>query len=138
MPVDTAGGPHLGQDLLRNAKPLHNLLVPDQFVDIEQHGAGSIGVIRHMHRALGKVPDKPCVHRTEQQLAFFCLFPGPGHIFQNPCYLGGAEIGIRHQPCLFPDFLVKTILFQFLNHVRGPAALPYNGIVNRLPGIFVP
>ena len=138
MPIDATGGPNLGQDFGRNAEPLHNLLVPDQPVDVEQHGAGSIGIVRHMHRTLCQIPDEPGVHRAEEQLPFFRPFPGPGHMLQNPGNLGGAEIGVRHQAGLLPDFLVEAVLLQPLDHVRGAAALPYDGIVYRLSGILVP
>ncbi|MPM91272.1 hypothetical protein SDC9_138400 [bioreactor metagenome] len=38
--------------------------VPVQSVDVEQHGAGGIGIVRHMDPPAGEVPDEPGVHRA--------------------------------------------------------------------------
>ena len=39
---------------------------------------------------------------------------------------------------VLPEDFVKTVFFQFLDHIGSPTALPYNGIVYRFSGIFVP
>ena len=59
-------------------------------------------------------------------------------MIQDPGDLRCTEVGIGNQSGLLPDDFVKTVLFQFLDHIGSPAALPYNGIVYRFSGIFVP
>ena len=91
-----------------------------------------------MYGTLGQIPDQPGIYRTEKQFSPLCPFSDTGYIIQDPGNLGSTEISIRDQAGLLPDDFVKTVFFQFLDHIGGPAALPYNGIVYRFPGIFIP
>ena len=138
MSVDTAGGHHPGQKRPGDAEPLHDLLIPHKPVDVEQHGAGGIGIVGHMDRALCQVPDQPGVHRSEHQFSPLGTLPCPGHIVQDPGNLGGAEIGIRHQAGLFPNLFVEPVLLQRLDHVRSAAALPHDRVVYGLACVPVP
>ena len=45
---------------------LQDFLIPAEVMNIEKHGSGSIGIIRHMYGALGQIPDQPGIHRTEE------------------------------------------------------------------------
>ena len=105
-------------------------------MNVKKHGTGSIGVIRYKNLSLGQVPDKPGVHRAEQQLARLRHFPGALHIIQDPLDLGTGKIGIRHQPGPLPDDAVKAILLQLFDNIRRPAALPADGIVHRFSRFF--
>lgn len=67
-----------------DSQSLQNAFIPGKSVDIEEHGAGGIGVIRHMGPAAGQFPDEPCIHRAEEQPPFFRLLSGTLHIFQDP------------------------------------------------------
>ena len=58
----------------------HKKRVPTQLVNVKEHGAAGIGVIGHMHLAVGQVPDQPAVNGAEQQLAPFRLLPGRLHM----------------------------------------------------------
>ncbi len=138
MSVDIAGRAHPGQHRGRYAEPFQDLLIPAESVNVKKHGPGSIGIVCHMDRPPGEVPDQPGVHSAEEKFPGLGPLPGPRHILQDPGDLGSAEISVRHQSRFPGDHLVKSVLFQLLDHVRCPAALPYNGIVHRLPGILVP
>ena len=59
-------------------------------------------------------------------------------MIQYPGDLRCTEVGIGDQSGLLPEDFVKTVFFQFLDHIGSTAALPYNGIVYRFSGIFVP
>ncbi len=138
MPEDISRRAHLGQNTRRNAEPLHDLLIPDKPMNIKKHGSGGVGIIRGMNRPLGKIPDQPAVHRTEQQLTRLGPRSDSGHVLQNPSDLGRAEISIRNQSRLLPYLPVKAVLLQLFDHIRGAAALPNDGIIYRLPRVFIP
>ena len=59
-------------------------------------------------------------------------------MIQDPGDLRCTKVGIRDQSSLLPDNFVKTVFFQFLDHIGSPAALPYNGIVYGFSGILIP
>ena len=72
----------------RNAQHGQEFVVPLQSIDIEQHGAGSVGDVRHMHRSARKLPHQPAIHRAKTQLPCLGLLTGARHIVQYPFYLG--------------------------------------------------
>lgn len=90
-------------------------------MNIEKHGPGSIGIIRYLYGTLGQIPDQPGIYRTEKQFSPLCPFSDTGYIIQDPGNLGSTEISIRDQAGLLPDDFVKTVFFQFLDHIGGPA-----------------
>ena len=59
----------------RNIKNLQQPFVPIQRMDIKQHRSGSIGVIGHMDRSSGQLPNQPAVHRSKQKLSCLCPLP---------------------------------------------------------------
>ena len=138
LPIDAAAGLHLGQDAPRYLQDVQYLLVPIQRVDIEQHGPGGVGVVRHMDPPAGEPPDKPGLHRAEEQLPPPGPFPRALHMVQYPLELGGGKIGVDDQPRLLADGLRQPPFLQSVAVLRGPAALPDDGVVYGLPGGPVP
>ena len=131
MPVDTAGRFHLGKHAFRDSQPLQNVLIPFLFMNVEQHGAGRIGIIRDKDLSLRQIPDQPGIHRTEEQLALLRHLPGSLYMVQNPFDLRPGKIGVRYQSRTFPDQPVKALLLQPVDLIRSPAALPADGIIDR-------
>ena len=64
------------------------LVVPVPSVNVEEHGAGSIGLIGHVHLAFGQFPDQPGINRSKSQFAALGLFAGARHVVENPTHLG--------------------------------------------------
>ena len=110
--VNAAGRSHLRQHSPRNVQFTEDLIVPGQGFDIEEHGPGSVGVIRHMHPALGELPDQPGLHGPEKEPAFPCLLPRPVYMLQDPADLRGGKIGVNDQPRLLADRLCEALLLQ--------------------------
>ena len=107
-------------------------------MNIKEHGPGRIGIIGHVNAALGQVPDQPGVHGAKKELSPLCPFPGSLHVIQDPRDLAPGEISVGNEAGALPYLLLPAVRLQLLNPVRGPAALPDNGIVHRLPGILIP
>ena len=49
-------------------------------MNIEHHRPRCIGIICHMHRSTGQLPDEPCLNRSEQQLSGFRALPCLWHM----------------------------------------------------------
>ena len=138
LSVHTTGWFYFRQHGNRNFQLIQNFLIPLQGVDIKKHGTGGIGIVGHMDSAAGEFPNQPGFHGAEQQLAFFCLFSGTGDIFQKPANLGAGEIGIDDQTGFAADGIHQSFSLQCIAIRSSPAALPYDGVVNRSAGIFIP
>ena len=105
-------------------------------MDIIQHGAGGVGVVRDV--GAGQLPDEPRFHRAEQQVPPVRLFPGAGDVVQHPADLGGGEVGVDQQARGGLDALLQPPALQLLAELRRPAALPDDGVVYRPAGGLVP
>ena len=135
---NAARGFHLRQHLSGNGQSVQYFITPFQLVDIKHHGPGRIRVVCRMNLTSGQVPDQPGIHRTEKKLSFFRLLTGSRHIIQNPFQLGSGEIGIRNEPGVLPDIFTEALRFQYIDDRRRSPALPYDGVIYRLSGIFIP
>ena len=139
LAVDRGRRFDFGQHGARDAQHGEDVFVPLQLVDVEQHGARGIGIVGHVHAALGHVPDQPGVDGAEQQLPLLRLFTGAGHVVQDPLDLGAGEIGVQQQAGIFPHVFLKAfVLAQLVADLRGTAALPDDGIVHGLARILFP
>ena len=69
---------------------------------------------------------------------FFRLFFCPLHIFKQPADFGGGKVRGKLQPCLFLYFSCHAADFFSLADLRGPCALPHNGIIGRLSRFPLP
>ena len=138
MTEQMAGGIHFRQHAGGNSQPLQYLFVPTESVNIIQHGPGGIGIVRGMHPAPGEIPDQPGIHGAKKDFSPLRPLSDPRHMVQNPGDLGGAEIGVRHQPGPLPDQIPISLRLKLFYHFGSPAALPDDGIVHRFPGGLVP
>ena len=59
-------------------------------------------------------------------------------MIENPFDLGAGEVGVDQQTGVLPDVLLMARRLEFLTDLRGTAALPDNGVVNRAPGVLFP
>ena len=105
-------------------------------MDIKQHCPGCVGIIRRKHLSLGQVPHQPGVHSAEQKLSVLCHLARALHVLQNPADFRCGKISVRNQSRPFPDHFVKTVLFERVDLIRCPPALPYNRRINRFSGLF--
>ena len=129
---------HLGQHGTWNIQRLQQRIVPVQSVYIEQHGAGSVGVIRDVHLAARELPEKPCVNGAKEYLAPSCPLPRAVHPVQYPFYLAAGKIGVRHKAGNVLYMLPETFFQQAVHYVRRSPALPDYCIIYGLSGIPVP
>ena len=107
-------------------------------MDVEQHGAGSVGHVGGVYGPAGELPQQPAVHRAEQNFALL----GPGlcalHMVEDPADLGGGKIGVRQQTGGLPDVVGQALGHQTVHDGRGAAALPDDGVVDGHSGGLVP
>ena len=108
-------------------------------MDVEQHGAGSVGVVGDVGHAVGQLPDEPGVYGAEQQAAGLRLFPGALHMVQNPFDFGGGKVGVNQKAGALLNVIHQLrVLHQLLADAGGAAALPHNGVVNGQARLLVP
>ena len=91
-----------------------------------------------MDLAAGQLPDEPRLHRAEQQVAALGTRTHAGHVVQDPLELCGREVGVDDQPGLLPDQVGQAAGLQLVAVLACAAALPDNGVVDRLAGVTVP
>jgi len=57
---------------------------------------------------------------------------------KNPFYLGGREVGVNHQACLFSYHCAMAFSPEGITHIRCATVLPDYGIVHRPAASPVP
>ena len=138
MAVEMAVGQRLRQQGHRDVQGGAQFPVPLEGVDVEQHGPGGVGVVRHMGGPAGEVPDEPAVHGAGTQLPPLRPLPGAGDVVQQPPDLGAGEVGVDQKARPLCHQRPQALGLQLVAEGGGPAALPHDGVVDRLPGGAVP
>ena len=82
--------------------------------------------------------DEPGVYGAQAEVVLRRQLPGTRDVPQNPLEFGTRKVGVQHQAGFLPDRISKTLCFQFLAARRCTAALPYNGVTERLAGRALP
>ena len=136
--VELAVGHGTRQHTARYIENFQYLIVPVQRVDVEHHRPAGVGVVGHVDLAAGQLPDEPRLHRAEQQVAALGTRTHAGHVVQDPLELCGREVGVDDQPGLLPDQVGQAAGLQLVAVLACAAALPDNGVVDRLAGVTVP
>lgn len=73
-----------------------------------------------------------------QQFAALGALAGAFDVVQDPLHLGAGEVRVNHQAGVVTDVLFQAVALELLADVGGAAALPNDGVVNRLAGLFFP
>ena len=133
-----AGRQHLRHQRLGYAQQRQQFVVPLVGVHIEQHGARGVAHIRHVHLAVGQLPDQPAVDRAKGQFTALGRIARIGHVVQQPLQFGAREVGIDQQPGLGLDGVRLALLAQLRAGGLGTAVLPDDGVVHGLAGLAVP
>ena len=107
-------------------------------MDVEQHGTRGVSVVGDVHAPLGHFPDKPGINGTEQQFAALRALAGAFDMVKDPLHFGAGEVRVHHQAGGFADVLFHAVALELLADIRGAAALPDDGVVNRLTGLTLP
>ena len=93
-----------------------------------------------MDAALCQLVNEPAVNGSESQLTSSRELPRTLDVIEHPSDLRPGKIRIQHKPCLLPESIdcVRHIHLQVLREISRPAALPHDGVTDRLPGLPVP
>ena len=136
--VHLAVGAGCGQQGHGNVQCIAQLPVPPEGMDVEEHGPGGVGVVCHMDLSAGEVPDEPAVHGACPQVSALRPAADAGDVVQQPADLRAGEIGIDQKACFLRHRLSQPLRLQPVAEGGGAAALPDNGVVDRLAGPGVP
>ena len=85
-----------------------------------------------------KLPDKPCIDGTHQDIALFGTLPYALDIVQDPFYTASAEICIGNKSRTFLDGSLITFVYEFLTEGGTATALSHHCRIDRLSGIIIP
>ena len=107
-------------------------------MDVVEHGAGCVGGVGHVPGVSRELSDEPGVDGAQAEVVLRRQLPGARDVPQYPFELGARKVGVQHQAGLLPDRIGKTLCFQFLAAGRRAAALPYDGVTERLAGRALP
>ena len=91
-----------------------------------------------MDLAAGELPDEPGVYRPEEQLSLFRAFARAGNVLQYPAELRAGEVGVDDEARLLPEYVAQPFFLKVVAILRSPAALPDDGVADRLSGVLVP
>ena len=91
-----------------------------------------------MDLAAGQLPDQPSLDRAKEQVAPLGPRTHAGLIVQNPFQLGCRKIGVNDKTGLFPDLIGQALRLERIAVFACAAALPYDGMADRLAGVAVP
>ncbi len=91
-----------------------------------------------MDLAAGEVPDEPAVHRAAAKLPGLRPAPQARHHVQKPAELRAGEVSVQQQSRLFRHRLLQPVGPEPVTDGRRPAALPDDGVIDRLPRPGVP
>ncbi len=138
LSVHAAGRLYFRKHAGRDVQLFEDVFVPLQLLDVEQHGAGGIGIVGHMYFAFRQVPNQPGIHRAEQQLALFGPLPHAGHVLKNPAQLCPRKIGVNHEARLLAEDVRQALGLELVAVLRRAPALPDDGVVDRLARLLVP
>ena len=120
-----------GQHPQRDIEQAAGLLAPAELLDVEQLGAGGVGVIGQMPP--GELEQQPAVDGAADKVR---VPARPRQVVQQPAHLGRRKIGGKGQP---GDLLDAPTLAGDPPALLGrPAALPDDGVVGGQAGLFVP
>ena len=136
--VHMARGLDLRQHARGDVEQLKQFGIPAQVVDIIEHRAAGVGLVGDVDVAVGQLPDEPGVDRAEEQLAFLRPLARAGHVVEQPLDLRTGKIRIRHEPRLGADLVAPARFDDAVDDVGGAAALPDDGVGDRLAGLLVP
>ena len=129
---------HLRQHAARNIEIIQQLVVPVQRVDIEEHRARCVGVVRRVDAALCQLPEDPRIHRAKHQLARFGAAAVRIDAVEDPGQLRRRKISVDDQPRFFEDLLLPGAALDLLAEIRRAAALPDDRIIHRTPRCALP
>ena len=136
--VHMARGLDLRQHARGDVEQLKQFGIPAEVVDVVEHRAAGVGLVGDVDVAVRQLPDQPGVDRAEEQLASLSPLACAGHVVQQPFDLRAGEIRVRHETRLGADLIAPARLDDAVDDVGGAAALPDDGVGDRLAGGLVP
>lgn len=136
--VDFRGGFHFRQHFPRDIQHFQHFRIPLQGVDVEEHGARSVGVVGDVGLAAGEFPDQPAVDGAEQQFAVARAFAAAFDVVEDPLQFGAGEVRVGDQAGGVADVVFQAIALELLADFGAAAALPDDGVVDRPAGGLVP
>jgi hypothetical protein len=63
-------------------------------MDVEQHGAASVAVVGDVDGTTSEIPDKPAIHRSEEEIPLLGTILPSWDVIQDPAKLSGGEVGV--------------------------------------------
>ena len=100
-------------------------------MDVEQHGAGSVGHIRDIRGSVRQGIHQPSIDSAKAQPSFTGQFLGRGDVFQNPLHFCAGKIGVDDQARSIPDVVLHAAGTQPFTFGSSAPALPNDGVAHR-------
>ena len=122
----------------RNAEQRQHLVIPLAAVQVQQLGAGGIGVVAAEGFSSGQIPQQPAVDGAEANLTAFGTQVAIDSRIQQPAHFGGREQRGDWQAGGTLNVLFLTIVTQCVAERGAAGALPGNGRVNRFAAVAIP
>ena len=137
-PEFTCRRAHLWKHGFRNVEERHEIGVPLEIVEIEQHRARRIRSVGGVDGARGEAMKQPCVDSAEAQLAVFRHALTVWEPVEEPSDLGRRKVWVEYQTGRLPDVALVSRVGQLAARFGSAAALPHDGVRHGSAGLTIP
>src|SRR5437660_1363237 len=117
---------------------MQEVIVPVEGVDVEEECARGIGVVGDVCASAREPPDQERIDCAEEQLATCCARARAWDVVEQPLDFGAGEVGVDDESRLGVYDIAESALYEIIADRRGEAALPDDGIMDRLAGGTLP
>ena len=137
-PINALDGATCGKHLARNIESREQFIVPFAALYVVEQCAAGVRRVCRVNAPARQLPYQPGINRAERELALFGEFARACDIVQQPSHLRSRKISVKHQPRALLKDRSKSVATQAVAHLSRAAALPHDGVVNRLARLAVP
>src|SRR6185437_15981714 len=109
----------LGQHGVRHAQYFEEVIIPIEFVDVEEQGAAGVAYVGSMEAAAGEAPEQETIHRAKQDLPLCGAGAQAGSGIEQMFYFGSGEVSVYHQAGALAKSFLQTIGFQAIANRRA-------------------
>src|ERR1700678_2319357 len=132
-PVNLAARTNLREHAPGNSVGGQNVLVPSECFEIQQLRPACVCHVGDVDAALSapsQLPDKICIHISEEHLAGFGPFTHSGDVIKNPAYFQAAEISREGKAGFLPETVLTAVSRKLGDVICNARVLPDQRVAN--------
>lgn len=135
---ESAGVFHFREHRAGDVEDFEELVVPVEFVDVEDEGAGGVRVVGGVDFSAGESPEEVGVDGSRENFAFLGAFTEAFVFVEEVLNFGAGEVGIDDESCFFDECFFVSGFLELFADGRCDAGLPDDGVMDGFACFFVP